>query len=85
MEWNIWRDAYFGHVGQGDYSLAHCIGSAEGETFEEACAAFFKDKDPKQWGEYQADSNSVYGCCLFENETDARAFEKRIYPNGVPS
>ena len=75
--YEIWTEAWFGHVAQGEYSLAYKMGESRGNTFDEAVEAFAKksDSDPNYF-----DKNNgkwyYFGCQLYDNEKDARAYEK---------
>ena len=62
----IWEEGY--RV-TGDGGPAVHLGSANGKDFRSACINFFKEKESK---DFDADDLTVWGCRLFDNETDAR-------------
>lgn len=62
----IWQEGY---SATGQYSPAFRVGETMAETFEEACVALCgKYKD------FNVESCSVWGCRLYDNAEDARAF-----------
>lgn len=64
----IWVEGY---IATGNSSKASQLGEAYGETFSEACASFFRDRDDAQF--FRAGDVPMYwGCRLFDNEADAR-------------
>lgn len=72
-EYEIWTEGY---RATGEEQNASLLGKASGFSFKEACDAFHAQLDePKKniWS-YHPDSGtwSVWGCRLFDNETDAR-------------
>lgn len=62
--WYIWSEG-FAATGQSGSATLH--GTRMGETFEEACQALFKDDKT-----YSKEKNTLWGCHLFDNESDAR-------------
>lgn len=73
MLYNIWSEGY--RV-TGNEGKAHYIDSSYGASFQEACDKFFSKFSKKElnerFGGYSSESLSVWGCKLFDNETDAR-------------
>lgn len=62
--YNIWME---GFRMTGAKSQARFVGTFEAESFAEACQKAF-GKDPY----YNPKRNTYYGCCLYDNESDAR-------------
>lgn len=68
-KFKIWMEGY---AATGESGSAHYIGSAEGETFEEACKNY-RDKEGKPLGlDKHYHYPSIWACRLFDNEQDAR-------------
>lgn len=64
---SIWSEGY---RATGENGTAVCRGSAEGETFKDACIAFFRGRGDAS---YFDPEHLTYWCCrLFDNEADAR-------------
>lgn len=61
---NVWVEGY---SATGGGSQAWLKGLAQADNFEEACCIIFND-DPY----FNKDKLSVWGCRLFDNESDAR-------------
>lgn len=78
---SIWMEGYFGHVAQGDYELAKCIGEYDGETFEAACDAWAATLPSDQRRDYRPQSGrpAYWGRRLFDNEDDAKQLGSRHY------
>lgn len=69
-KWNLWMEGYdFVGILASGRNEARFYGTVEAETFVKACDEFFKNENS-----YRSDSvrPSVWGCRLFDNETDAR-------------
>ena len=74
-EFEIWIE---GFAATGESATANLLGTAKGETFNEACENFRyengnplgldKDKD----GSNRYDYPSIWACQLYDNEIDAR-------------
>jgi len=69
----VWSEGY---AATGDISTANFWGTAEAETFQEACEKLLgKDLDRTDIPDrdfYRAKRPSVWGCRLFDNEAEAR-------------
>lgn len=67
----IWVEGY---CASGDSAPARLLGRVEANTFEEACNILCS---PEEWqqrnGNFNPAKGTVWGCKLFDNETDARA------------
>lgn len=66
MKYSIWEEGY---AITGNEARASFVGEADGESFLDACKNWFTahpnaSYDPKR--------NAVWGCCLYDNEVDAR-------------
>lgn len=60
----IWAEGY---RATGDSCPARYIGLVQGATLQEACRRHFKGHP-----NYDKERNTLWGCRLFDNETDAR-------------
>ncbi len=69
--WEVWSEGY---SATGDRGYAQLEGTAEAETFSEACRIVCVDsgKWKEQPGGFDAVGLTVWGCRLFDNESDAR-------------
>lgn len=69
----VWSEGY---MATGEQGIATFRGKAEAETFNEACIKVVGDKlDKDSQGDYiygLGNKYSIWGCRLFDNETDAR-------------
>jgi hypothetical protein len=63
---DIWVEGY---SVTGNSCTAWHLGSAKGVTFRNACVNYHK-RNPDKF--YNEDSNSIWGCKLFDNQSDAR-------------
>jgi hypothetical protein len=63
----IWCE---GFRATGESGTAQVLGTARGETFEEACVTFFREEPTRHLFDRRA--LTYWGCKLFDNETDAR-------------
>jgi len=63
----VWMEGY---SVTGDSSQAQLLGEAEAETFEEACEIVVKNSFGLHLF-YNKDRNTVWGCRLFNNKSDA--------------
>ncbi len=69
LRWfDIWRE---GFAATGDSSDARYLGRAQGKSFQDACERF-ADADSEFKKYYDPQSNTYWGCRLFNNERDAR-------------
>ncbi len=72
-KFEIWEEGYLATGMGGTPSRAHKIGEVSAETFQQACNTLCS---PAWWqskhGNYNPDRLTVWGCRLFDNETDAR-------------
>jgi hypothetical protein len=69
-QYQIWSE---GFVVTGNSGTAKLVAAGiKASTFKDACDGFYKDKDRKDWGEYDSDRLTIWGCKLFDNEEDAR-------------
>ena len=67
-KYEIWVE---GFIATGDRSSAARLGSAEGETFKDACIELAKHS--KVFKDYfDLETMRHWGCRLFDNEVDAR-------------
>lgn len=66
-KWQIWME---GFQIMAEHACAEYLGEYKAETFKEACkkAVHAKGYD----GLYDEKNNTVWGCCLYDNEEDAR-------------
>ena len=62
--YEIWSE---GFAATGNSAPATYHGTASGKTFRDACKKYFKGSKS-----YNAKTNSLWGCRLFDNETAAR-------------
>ena len=66
----IWIEGY---RASGDSAPAQLLGRVDAETFAEACDKLCSPQDWQQrHGNYDRQRGTVWGCRLFNNETDAR-------------
>lgn len=71
-QYQIWAEGYRAN---GDGSGAVLLGTAPGNTFAEACKAFYQSLPPGQKRWYylvEGVPKTFYGCRLFDNEAAAR-------------
>jgi hypothetical protein len=82
-EWEIWMEGY---AATGESAKASLFAKEEGEDFDDAVRRYF-DKHPrsdydcrKRYAPRNSDgvmplvtTHSIWGCRLFDNESDARA------------
>lgn len=66
MKFAVWSEGY---RATGDESSAQFHGEAEAASFEDACYALLGDRIDKH--RYMG-CLAIWGCRLFDNETDAR-------------
>lgn len=62
--YSIWMEGF--NI-TGSIARASFVGTFEANSFKEACQKAFKDKSY-----YDSESNTYYGCHLYDNESDAR-------------
>ena len=83
--YTVWMQGYLTTGMEGYPEPARLIGTAEAESFSDACKTLCSDP---QWqidhGHFDPERLTVWGCRLFDNEADAREFERR-YQKQVPS
>lgn len=73
MKYEIWMEGYLATGMEGQPKRAGCLGKVEAETFVEACDKLCSSTAfQKRYGTYHKESNSVWGCKLFNNEAEAR-------------
>ncbi len=65
-KWNIWEEGFA--IGE-DRATARFVAIVEAETFQEACDIQYKDNKL-----YDPVRRTFWGCRLFDNEEDARAY-----------
>ena len=71
---SVWAEGYFAQ-GMDDPAPARLIGSTEADTFKEACDKLCSSPAwQAQNGHYDSQRGTVWGCHLYDNETDARRF-----------
>ena len=66
-KYQVWMEGF--HVMEG-HATAEFLGEYEAETFLEACQKAADDHPG--YGGYSPERNCIWGCRLFDNETDAR-------------
>ena len=68
MTYNVWMEG-FRLSGEGEQAQAEFVGAVEANSFQEAC-----DKVclARYAGIYDTQHRTVWGCRLFDNESDAR-------------
>ena len=67
-KFNIWEEGY---ACTGESGTAQFLGSVYAETFKEACDKFVA-KHPEYREYYDPEKLAIWGCRLFDNESDAR-------------
>jgi len=67
-KFDIWVEGY---EVTGNKSEARLVGTAEADTFAEACAALMS-LPPWNDGNFNPEQLTYWGCRLFDNEPDAR-------------
>lgn len=63
--YDVWMEGY--RI-TGAYAFAHYVGSTTANSFKEACVKLLNTDTS-----FNEERLSVWGCKLFDNETDARA------------
>jgi hypothetical protein len=66
-QYEIWSEGY---AATGQRSGAVHMGTANGNTFRDACDNLFNNLQDR--GYYNSDRGSYWACKLFDNEADAR-------------
>lgn len=61
----VWMEGY---RATGEHAVAEKLGEAEAPTFADACDIVCAKRSDYDWKR-----GTVWGCCLFNNEADARA------------
>ncbi len=64
MTFEVWTEGFIVPEAHG---YAYKLGTYEGDSFLEVCQREFGNRR-----DYNAEYNSIWGCRLFDNETDAR-------------
>ena len=67
MLYDIWMEGYLATGMEGIPAEARLMECVVADTFQEACDTHFKNDVL-----YNSEQLSYWGCCLFDNETDAR-------------
>lgn len=67
MKFDIWMQGFSVTENNG---TAKFLGTYEADSFLDACQ-MAANKHP-EYGDYDPESNDIWGCRLFDNETDAR-------------
>lgn len=69
--WAVWME---GWAATGQSSPAQFMGRYDGKNFAQACSNWNLDAQHKgkDYGTFDPDTLSVWGCRLFDNERDAR-------------
>lgn len=65
--WEIWCEGY---RATGEHGTAQMMGRAQGKTFQEACDAFFAQRNDASF--YDAKTLRYWACGLYDNEARAR-------------
>lgn len=64
-----------GYAATGNHGTAQCLGTFDVDTYEEA-VLIWRDTEweASRWGDFGWGSGvySVWGCCIYDNEEDAR-------------
>lgn len=60
-----------GHRATGEQSFAEYVGFGGGETFQEACASYYRTQTT-EFHLYDAERNTFWGCRLFETLDEAQ-------------
>lgn len=69
-DYEIWLEGY---AVSGQHGTAVKIGTVAAESFQEACDSLLKRPGQRErFGGYDSERLTVWGCELFDNETDAR-------------
>lgn len=63
-KFNVWSEGY---RCTGGYGTAYFHGSVFANSFKEACEKIFEKEQT-----YNKEKNTLWGCKLFDNESDAR-------------
>lgn len=72
-EFEIWMEGYLVSGTEGVPAKAQRIGSVKASTFRQACDKLCSPEEwQSQFGNYNANCLTVWGCRLFDNEADAR-------------
>jgi hypothetical protein len=61
-----------GHNATGGGSPASYVGFGGGETFSEACESYFRTQRSTDFGLYDSERNTFWGCHLFETLDEAQ-------------
>ncbi len=69
----IWVERYQMWPEPSDRSGARFICSSEGLTFKDACKKANELGEFKEYGDFDPQRLSLWGCRLFDNESEARA------------
>ena len=69
-KYEVWME---GHHAQGSLSIAKCIGTFEGTSFEDACLVAMRYY-PESEQYYNVKDNSYWGMRLFNNSLDANKY-----------
>jgi len=67
MKYEVWSEGY---VVTGNQDTAKLWGTVEAESFQKACDYMFESKNNRKY--YRPETLEIWGCRLFDNETDAR-------------
>ena len=71
MKYDIWTE---GFQTSGEIGTAQCmITGIEADSFRDAVIAVSKLPEAKNWGNFNADTLSFWGCRCFETEAEARS------------
>ena len=65
-QWEVWSEGY---RATGEHQTAIFWGIFEADSFQGACDIAFADRDAY----YNSYGGIIWGCRLFDNESDARA------------
>lgn len=69
-DWEVWTEGYAA-TGERGYAVLH--GTYQAHTFKEAVEQWL-DEDIRRWKDYNPERMTFWGCKLYNNEKDARAF-----------
>lgn len=69
-DFEIWTEGY--SFNGGDHGIAQFICKSKGNTFREACINAYKAGLFKNWGNFNEEHLTLWGCGLYSNEQDAR-------------
>lgn len=67
QNYDVWME---GFAMNGTRATAGFLGTYNADSFLEACKMAWNDH--REYGNYDEEKNTIYGCRLFDNEAEAR-------------